>query len=331
MPYGCTKNADGPGSALTRTRRRQSGHRDWAPSARAASSSLAMAWLEPCCAAVCSMAGQSKLTLSEARSRSKRQGWLHGIRLRPRLAAPPAACRRAALGRCGDASHAGCRVVVLWCRRDGGGRSRSLRLASPPGRGGKGVSLGCAGHGCVPCCEDRAVIPFRRRRERRCVRTVGRLRCLGRFGDRTPIAGRVRVDAEFPADVREGLGIGQAAVGHHRPQRGKPRVGEEQPGRPGCWLQAHEAAPKQALGDGRHLGLSGRRAAAPGPELEAVGDAGQGREELVELTADVVPLTRREDRGRCRQGYAHGGSIAPRAVLIRAGNSPGLSAGSNHP
>jgi len=58
----------GPGSALTRTLHCQSGHRAWAPSARAAISSLAMAWLGPCCAAVRSMVVQSKLTLSEARS-----------------------------------------------------------------------------------------------------------------------------------------------------------------------------------------------------------------------------------------------------------------------
>ncbi len=88
-------------------------------------------------------------------------------------------------------------------------------------------------------------------------------------------------------------------------------------GPPGRRLQAHEAALEQALGGGRHLGLTGLRAAAPGSELDAVGDAGQGREELVELAADVVPLAGREDGGRCRHGFAHSYSIAPRAVLVR--------------
>jgi len=121
---------------------------------------------------------------------------------------------------------------------------------------------------------------------------------------------------QFPPHVREGLGAGEPSVRHHRPQRQKTRVGEEQPGRPGRRLQAHEAALEQAQGDGRHLGLAGLRAAAPGPELDAIGDAGQSREELVELAADVVPLAGREDGGRGRQGCVHGGSIAPRAACI---------------
>ena len=99
---------------------------------------------------------------------------------------------------------------------------------------------------------------------------------------------------------------GEAAVGHHRPQRGQAGFCEEQPGRPGCRLQAHEPAVEQALCRGRHLGPARLRAAAPGPELEAVGDAGQGGEELVELAADVVPFAGAEGGGDRMGGFAHG-------------------------
>ncbi len=107
------------------------------------------------------------------------------------------------------------------------------------------------------------------------------------------------VEAEFPAHVRERRRIDEATVGHHRPQRHKARLGEEQARWPGRRLEAHQPALEQALGDQRHLGLARLRAAAPGPELETVSNTWQGREEPIKLAAYVVPLAGRERGGAC--------------------------------
>ena len=71
---------------------------------------------------------------------------------------------------------------------------------------------------------------------------------LAKLYQPAPPLSRPRLDAELPADVGEGFGVGQAWVGHHRPQGGQPGLGEEQARRAEARVEAHQPAREQALG-----------------------------------------------------------------------------------
>ena len=95
------------------------------------------------------------------------------------------------------------------------------------------------------------------------------------------------VDAEFLADVCELGRVCQPRVGHHGSQGRKTPLGEEQARLPSRRVQTHQPALQQPCRCLRHLGLACLRAAPPCLEKKTLGDAGQRREEYVELTADV--------------------------------------------
>jgi hypothetical protein len=65
--------------------------------------------------------------------------------------------------------------------------------------------------------------------------------------------------------------IGEASVGHHRTQFGKPRFGEGQSRQALAGVEPHQPAVQKPSGDRRELRLAGFRAAPPGLEREAFG------------------------------------------------------------
>jgi hypothetical protein len=96
--------------------------------------------------------------------------------------------------------------------------------------------------------------------------------------------------------VREFHRIRETPVRHHPPQGGGPRLREEEPRNVGRLINAHQASVNKRLGGWRQLRLPLLRAAAPGPQLESLGDRRQCAEELVEFAPDVFALAGREVR-----------------------------------
>jgi hypothetical protein len=96
-----------------------------------------------------------------------------------------------------------------------------------------------------------------------------RLRAL--FGGR-------RVDPEFHPDVGELLGIGEAAVAHHRPQRSQAGRGEEQARQLAVRIERHEPVVKEALCCRSQFRLAGARSGLPGPEYQPFGNSRKRRE-----------------------------------------------------
>jgi hypothetical protein len=84
------------------------------------------------------------------------------------------------------------------------------------------------------------------------------------------------------------------AVGEHPAQRRDARCGEKEARQSAGGVEADEVAREQALRWRWQLRLVLARACAPGPKLNAVGDGGEGAEELVKLAPDVGALGGRE-------------------------------------
>src|SRR5271167_2360580 len=101
---------------------------------------------------------------------------------------------------------------------------------------------------------------------------------------------RHRINAELLADMAKAFWIDEAPVGHHHAQRGKPRLGKEQPRQMLGGVEPHQSTVQKSSGDRRDLRLAGLRAAAPELELEAFGHGWQRREEHVEFTTNIIPL-----------------------------------------
>jgi len=112
--------------------------------------------------------------------------------------------------------------------------------------------------------------------------------------------------------------IREASVRHHLSQSDHPRFREEKPGDRRRCFKAHQAALNQTLGRRWQLRLALSWSTSPGSELKALGYGGQGAEELVQLTADVLAFAGRECTDGRLDGFGHGGIIACCGRCVRA-------------
>ncbi len=120
-----------------------------------------------------------------------------------------------------------------------GGRPRRAGVEGAGGRTILGVRAMCA----FLCEIEPGSRPRRAGEQRRCASTRNG-EPSRRWPGLTLATCRQGVDPEFLADVRELHRVGQALVGHHRPQCSEAGAGEHQPRQPRCVVQPHQVVPQ---------------------------------------------------------------------------------------